>query len=69
MICNTEIYSSGNTSNYWDYLHRYHDSKFKKSIEREEELSPSQSTPSGSKPEGIRAETENQWYKYKFILF
>lgn len=69
MVCNTKIYSSGNTSNYWDHLHRYHASKLKKSIEREEEESPSQSTPSGSEPEGMRKEIENQWYKYKFISF
>lgn len=72
-ICNTEICSSGNTSNYWDHLHRYHASKLKKSIEpEEEEESPSHSTPSGSEPEGgrVEIETENQWYKYyKFIFY
>nr|XP_034192172.1 zinc finger BED domain-containing protein 1-like [Osmia lignaria] len=60
MIYHTEIYNSGNTSNYWNHLHRYHASKLKKSIEREEEWSPSQSTPNESEPEGIRTETENQ---------
>ncbi|KMQ90940.1 zinc finger bed domain-containing protein 1-like protein [Lasius niger] len=55
--------NSGNTSNYWDHLHRYHASKLKKSIEpEEEEESPSHSTPSGSEPEGgrVEIETENQ---------
>lgn len=60
LVCNTEIYSNGNTSNYWDHLHRYHAFKLKKSVEREEEESPSQYTPRGSELEGMRKEIENQ---------
>lgn len=67
IICNTEIYSSGNTSNYWDHLHRYHASELKKSEPEEE--SPSNSTPSGSDPEGGKVETEKQWYEYYKLIF
>lgn len=74
MVCNTEICGSGNTSNYWDHIYRYHASKLNESIEPKEKESPSYSTPSGSEPEGGRVaiETENQCtstrYKYyKFI--